>query len=315
MKKSFKPIDLKNIETYSIKNRKSKVDVKDLGSPYQKGSSFLEFVNTLPNILAARDIYEVAESVVTAYKAKKVVAIGMGAHVIKVGLGPIIIDMMERGIITSIALNGAGIVHDSELAMIGQTSEDVAAELKGGAFGMAEETGRILNEAIKDGVKKGYGIGRAVGERLLEEKFPYNDKSILAAGARLDIPVTVHVAVGTDIIHMSPHCSGAAVGEGSHTDFRIFSSVVSKLERGVYLNIGSAVILPEVFLKALTLVRNLGHDVNNFTTVNMDFIQGYRPLTNVCKRPTMTGGRGYSLTGHHEIMLPLLAAMVKEKIL
>ena len=314
MKKSFKPIDLKNIETYSIKNRKSKVDVKDLGNPYQKGSSFSDFVNTLPNILAARDIKEVAESVVTAYKAKKVVAIGMGAHVIKVGLGPIIIDMMERGIITSIALNGAGIVHDSELAMIGQTSEDVAAELKGGAFGMGEETGRVLNEAIIDGVKKGHGIGRAVGERLLKEKFPYNDKSILAAGARLDIPVTVHVAVGTDIIHMSPHCSGAAIGEGSHTDFRIFSSIVSQLEKGVYLNVGSAVILPEVFLKALTLVRNLGHEVNNFTTVNMDFIQGYRPLTNVCKRPTMSGGKGYSLTGHHEIMLPLLVAMVKEGI-
>jgi hypothetical protein len=211
-------------------------------------------------------------------------------------------------------LNGAGIVHDFELAMIGQTSEDVAAELKGGAFGMGEETGRVLNEAIIDGVKKGHGIGRAIGERLLKEKFPYNDKSILAAGARLDIPVTVHVAVGTDIIHMSPHCSGAAIGEGSHTDFRIFSSIVSQLEKGVYLNVGSAVILPEVFLKALTLVRNLGHEVNNFTTVNMDFIQGYRPLTNVCKRPTMTGGKGYSLTGHHEIMLPLLVAMVKEGI-
>ncbi|MDO8447003.1 MAG: hypothetical protein Q7T53_13065 [Deltaproteobacteria bacterium] len=314
MKKSFKPIDLKNVETYSIKQRKSKVDVKDLGRPYEKGLSFKEFIETLPNILAARDIKEVADRIVEAYKGEKVVAVGMGAHVIKVGLGPVIIDLMEQGIITSVSMNGAGIIHDSELAMIGQTSEDVAAELKGGAFGMAEETGRILNEAVKDGVKNGYGIGRSVGERLLKEEFPYNGKSILAAGARLGIPVTVHVAVGTDIIHMSPHCSGAAVGEGSHTDFRLFSSVVSKLEGGVYLNIGSAVILPEVFLKALTLVRNLGHEVNNFTTVNMDFIQGYRPLTNVCKRPTMTGGRGYSLTGHHEIMVPLLAAMLKEQI-
>ena len=314
LSKRFKPIDLKDIETYSIKDRKSKVDIRDLGIPYERGSSFKEFSDTLPNILAAKDIKEVANRVVSAYKAKKVVAMGMGAHVIKVGLGPVIIDLMEREIITSVSMNGAGIIHDSELAMIGQTSEDVAAELKGGAFGMAEETGRILNEAIKDGVKKGYGIGRAVGERLLKEEFPYNEKSILAAGARFDIPVTVHVAVGTDIIHMHPSCSGAAVGEGSHIDFRLFSSVVSKLEGGVYLNIGSAVILPEVFLKALTLVRNLGHEVNNFTTVNMDFIQGYRPLTNVCKRPTMTGGRGYSLTGHHEIMLPLLAAMVKEEI-
>jgi len=314
VKKEFKPINLTGIETYSIKHRKSKVDVKDLGSPYDKGSSFAGFVDTLPNILAAGDIKDIAGKIVAAYKENKIVAIGMGAHVIKVGLGPLLIDLMERGIITSISLNGAGIVHDSELAMIGQTSEDVAAELKGGAFGMAEETGRILNEAIKDGVKKGYGIGRAVGERLLEEKFPYNDKSILAAGARLGVPVTVHVAVGTDIIHMSPHCSGAAVGEGSHTDFRLFSSVVAGLEGGVYLNIGSAVILLEVFLKALTLVRNLGHEVNNFTTVNMDFIQGYRPLTNVCKRPTMTGGKGFSLTGHHEIMVPLLAAMVKESL-
>lgn len=312
MPKRFKPIDLTNIETYSIKNRKSTVDIKDLGRPYEKGSSFKKFSGTLPNILAAKDIKEVAEKVVDAYRKKKVIAVGMGAHVIKVGLGPVIIDLMELGLITSISMNGAGIIHDSELAMIGQTSEDVAAELKGGAFGMAEETGRILNEAINEGVKKGKGIGRAAGERLLKENFPYNDNSILAAGARLDIPVTVHVAVGTDIIHMHPYCSGAAVGEGSHTDFRLFSSVVSKLEGGVYLNIGSAVILPEVFLKALTLVRNLGHEVNNFTTVNMDFIQGYRPLTNVCKRPTMTGGKGYSLTGHHEIMLPLLAAMVKE---
>src|SRR3972149_9512600 len=196
MKKSFRPIDLKNIETYSIKNRKSKVDVKDLGNPYQKGSSFLDYVNALPDILAARDINEVAESVVTAYKAKKVVAIGMGAHVIKVGLGPIIIDMMERGIITSIALNGAGIVQDSELAGTGQTSEDVAAELKGGAFGMGEEAGRVLNEGIIDGGKKGHGIGRSVGERLLKEKFPYNDKSILVAGGRLPTSRGTHLGGG-----------------------------------------------------------------------------------------------------------------------
>jgi hypothetical protein len=314
VKKSFKPIDLTNIETYSIKQRKSKVDVKDLGKPSKKGSSFKEFIDTLPNILAAKDIKEAADRIAAAHKTDKVVAVGMGAHVIKVGLGPVIVDLMERGVITSVAMNGAGIIHDFELAMVGQTSEDVAAELKGGAFGMAEETGRILNEAIWECQKKGYGIGRTVGERLLKEGFPYNDKSILAAGARLGIPVTVHVAVGTDIIHMHPFCNGAALGAGSHTDFRIFSSVISELEGGVYLNIGSAVILPEVFLKALTLVRNLGHKVDEFTTVNMDFIQHYRPMTNVCKRPTMTGGKGYSLTGHHEIMVPLLAAMVKEKI-
>jgi len=312
--KDFKPIELTNVKTYSVKGRKSKVSVEDLGSPIKSVTSFSSFLDSLPNILAAGDLREIAAKMASAHREGKVIALGMGAHVIKVGLGPMIIDFMERGIISSVAMNGAGIVHDFELAYTGQTSEDVAAEIDGGSFGMAEETGRMLNVAIKDGVKEGKGIGQSVGEMINREKLPHADKSILAAGARLGIPVTIHVAVGTDIIHMHPHADGAAIGEGSYTDFRLFSSVISKLDGGFYLNVGSAVLLPEVFLKALTLVRNLGHEVKNFSTVNMDFMQHYRPLTNVVKRPTQDGGKGYALTGHHEIMVPILFSAVAEEL-
>ena len=314
MKRDFGPIDLSGVRTYSVKGRKSKVSVDDLGLPSRAGSTLGQFLDGLPNILAAADLRAVAARIAAAHRDNRVVAVGMGAHVIKVGLGPLLIDFMERGIITSVALNGAGIVHDFELAYTGQTSEDVAAEIGGGTFGMAEETGRMLNEAIKEGTRKGIGIGRAVGEMINAEKLPYAGKSILAAGARLGLPVTVHVAVGTDIIHMHPHADGAAIGEGSYLDFRLFASVISRLEEGLYLNIGSAVLLPEVFLKALTLVRNLGHEVRNFSTVNMDFMQHYRPLTNVVRRPTQDGGKGYALTGHHEIMVPLLFAAVSEAL-
>ena len=239
----------------------------------------------------------------------------MGAHVIKVGLSPVIIDLMEQGIIHAVALNGACIVHDFEIAFAGMTSEDVDAELSKGTFGMAEETGKYLNNAIKKGVKKGWGIGKSVGEMIENSNYPYKKLSILAAGARLGIPVTVHVGVGTDIIHLHTQMDGKATGEGSYRDFKLFAGVVSKLDEGVYLNIGSAVILPEVFLKAITLVRNLGYAVQNITTVNMDFIQHYRPLTNVVRRPTRDGtGKGYTLTGHHEIMVPLLSAAIFEEL-
>jgi hypothetical protein len=314
MKKQFDLIDLSGVETYSIKGRKSKVSVDDLGKEARASTSFSDFMDSLPNILAAADLREVASRIVKAHKSDRVIALGMGAHVIKVGLGPMIIDFMERGIINTIAMNGACIVHDFELAFNGQTSEDVAVEIGGGSFGMAEETGRMLNQAIIDGGRKGLGIGRSVGEMILEEKLPYADKSIIAAGARLGIPVTVHVAVGTDIIHMHPHADGAAIGEGSYRDFRLISSVISQLDSGVYLNIGSAVLLPEVFLKALTLARNLGFEVKNFTTVNMDFIQGYRPTQNVVRRPTQDGGKGFALTGHHEIMVPLLFSVIAEEL-
>ncbi len=307
-------LDLSGIKTYSIKGRKSKVGLDQFATRYKAGSRFSSFLDSLPDMLAARDLREIISAIVEAYRGNKVVAVGMGAHPTKVGLNPIVIDLMERGVISSVAVNGAVIIHDMELALAGKTSEDVDSEIGPGRFGMVEETPVILNEAIKSGVKRGLGIGEAVGERIDSADFPFRKESIVAAGYRLGIPVTVHVAIGTDIIHMHPSVDGAALGEGSIIDFRRFASVISRLDKGVYLNIGSAVIMPEVFLKALTLVRNLGHKVRNFTTVNMDFIQHYRPVTNVVKRPTKGSGRGYSLTGHHEIMFPLIAAGIIESL-
>jgi hypothetical protein len=309
----FKPISAKKLTTCSIKSRKSKVNISDFAKPFLTESTFSDFLNSLPDILAAKDIKEIASLIANARKTNKVVVAALGAHVIKVGLSPVIIDLMERGIIHAVALNGACIVHDFEIAYAGKTSEDVDAELSKGTFGMAEETGKYLNNAIKKGVKKGWGIGKSVGEMIENSNYPYKKLSILAVGARLGIPVTVHVGVGTDIIHLHTQMDGKATGEGSYRDFKLFAGVVSKLDEGVYLNIGSAVILPEVFLKAITLVRNLGYTVQNFTTVNMDFIQHYRPLTNVVRRPTRDGtGKGYTLTGHHEIMVPLLSAAISE---
>jgi hypothetical protein len=238
----------------------------------------------------------------------------MGAHPIKVGLSPLIIDFMEQGILGAVAMNGAGIIHDFEIAFMGETSEDVAASLKDGSFGMAEETGAFLNQAIARGYERGQGIGKAVGEAILKGKLPNHRLSILAAGARLGVPVTVHVGIGTDIIHMHPKVDGKSLGEGSLRDFHTLASIVATLNGGVFLNLGSAVILPEVFLKALSLARNLGHPVRNLTTVNLDFLAHYRPLTNVVSRPTMEGGKGYHLTGHLEIMVPLLFAAVLEEL-
>jgi deoxyhypusine synthase len=238
----------------------------------------------------------------------------MGAHPIKVGLSPVIIDLMEKKIITAIATNGACIIHDFELSFIGHTSEDVGEELQKATFGMARETGRYLNRAIKEGVRKGYGIGKSVGELISKSRFKFKEKSIFASAYELNLPATVHIAIGTDIIHMHPDAEGSTLGEGSFSDFRLLCSVVSDLEGGVYINLGSAVIMPEVFLKALTVSRNLGNRVENITTVNMDFIQHYRPRENVLKRPTINKGSAYALTGHHEIMFPLLAAAIIEEI-
>ena len=313
MSHSFKPIDMDRLKTCSISERKSKVCVDDFANTWKKGGSLNHFLEGLPKILAADDIREVISSMASAFKNKKTVMLAMGAHVIKVGLNPVLIDLMEQGIITALAMNGAGIIHDFELAMTGQTSEDVAASLGDGTFGMARETGEFLSEAIKKAGRESLGLGEAVGLSIIENKLPLMDKSILAAGARLGIPVTVHIAIGTDIIHIHPGFDAKAAGVASHRDFRTFASAVATLEGGVYLNVGSAVILPEVFLKALTLVRNLGHQVENFTTVNMDFIRHYRPVTNVVNRPTSGGGKGFSLVGHHEIMLPLIAAGVIEQ--
>ncbi|MDO9567497.1 MAG: deoxyhypusine synthase family protein [Candidatus Desulfaltia sp.] len=314
MPNSFIPIDLTNLKTYPLANRKSKVSADDFAKKWTKGLSFNDFLDSLPNILAGSNIKEIISSIVTAHKMDKTIVLAMGAHVIKVGLNPVVIDLMERGVINAVAMNGAGIIHDFEIAMTGRTSEDVAAAIGDGSFGMASETCDFLSKAITMAGKQSKGLGEAVGISIIEKNLPFMDKSILAAGARLGIPVTVHVAIGTDIIHMHPGFDAEAAGGASHRDFRILASVISGMDGGVYLNVGSAVILPEVFLKAITLVRNLGHKVDNFTTVNMDFIKQYRPLTNVVNRPTAKGGRGFNLVGHHEIMLPLIAAGVIEQI-
>ncbi len=310
----YKQIDLSGLKTHSIKDRSSKVSIDKSALPHKRGGSFGEFINSLPDFLAAKDLRGVVNAVVKAYKNKRPVILGMGAHSIKVGLSPLIIDLMQKGVMTAVATNGACIIHDFEISYIGQTSEDVAMELCTGAFGMAKETGQMLNSAINKGVKNGYGIGRSIGEFIDSSDFAFKDKSIFREAYSLGIPASVHVAVGSDIIHMHPEADGASIGEGSLRDFRLFTSVVADLEGGVYINLGSAVVLPEVFLKTLTIARNLGNKVEEFTTVNMDFIQHYRPRENVLKRPTMIKGQCFALTGHHEIMFPLLCAMVIEEL-
>jgi hypothetical protein len=266
----------------------------------------------MPSILAAADFKAIVAALRAARDGGHGIIWGLGAHVIKTGLSPVLIDLMERGFVSAIATNGAAVIHDFEVALVGATSEDVDEALGPGRFGMADETGRLLNGAIVEGVGAGLGLGQSVG-RFLSTKQPQCARaSVLAAAARLDIPVTVHVAIGTDIIHMHPAASGAAIGEGSLRDFRYFVSNVARLEHGVYLNCGSAVILPEVFLKAVALARNRGIALAGLTTVNLDFLRTYRALTNVVARPTSVSGRGHSLVGHHEIMIPLLAAAVIE---
>jgi len=308
------PISLENIRTYSLKKRPSKVSVTDFGSGWIAGGKMSLWLESLPNILAGSDFRKLVNRLTMAVKDKKTIILSMGAHAIKIGLSPVILDLMEKRIITGLAMNGAGIIHDLEVAMVGATSEYVDSELPHGKFGMAKETGEFLNMAIREGAKKGDGLGYCVGKSVLEASFPYNKFSLLAGAARMDVPLTVHVAIGTDIIHFHPAVDGSAIGKTSHLDFRIFATLVSHLEGGVYINLGSAVILPEVFLKALTLVRNLGFNVKRFTTVDMDFIRHYRPMNNVVKRPTLEGGEGFSLTGHNEIMFPLLVAAMIESL-
>ncbi|GAB4335516.1 MAG: hypothetical protein Kow0089_05270 [Desulfobulbaceae bacterium] len=308
------PLDFKELKTYSIHDRHSKVTVEDFARPLRAGMSVAELLRSLPGQLAGRDFPELVERIVAARRAKRPVILGMGAHVIKVGLSPLIIDLLRRGVITAVAMNGAGIVHDAEVAMAGRTSEEVADVLGAGAFGAARETGEVLNGAIRRGAQKNIGLGAAVGEVLLEQEFPHNEQSILAQARKMQLPVTVHVAVGTDIIHIHPGADGAAIGQTSHHDFRVFCGLVADLEGGAYLNVGSAVLLPEVFLKALTVVRNLGHTVRDLTTANFDFIRHYRPATNVVHRPTLEGGRGFNFTGHHELMIPLLGAALLDAL-
>lgn len=312
--KKYRPVSLKKVKTYPLKKRKSKVSLAAVAKPPVKGDSFRTFLDKLPDILAASDFRRVVRAIVRAREKDRPVVLGMGAHPIKVGLSPVIIDLMRKDVITAVAANGACIVHDFELSFVGHTSEDVGKELCTGTFGMAAETGKYLNKAMKEGAGKGYGIGRSVGEAIQKSSFRFKEMSIFAGAFELDMPATVHVAIGTDIIHMHPDADGAAIGEGSFADFRLFTSVVSDLEGGVYINLGSAVIMPEVFLKALTIARNLGNRVDSITTVNMDFMQHYRPAVNVLRRPTINKGACYALTGHHEIMFPLLAAAIIEEM-
>lgn len=314
MKSGFDQLDPRKIKTTSLKERKSTIGVDDFSRTYTKGSAFGDFYEALPNILAGRDFRRIVRSLADAFREGRVTVLAMGAHPIKVGLSPIIVSLIEKGVFKAVAMNGACVIHDVEVAMEGHTSEDVAEGLDTGTFGMARETPEFINGAIREGVEQGLGLGESLGRKILHANLPHAALSIMAAGSRMGIPITVHVAIGTDVIHIHPSTDGAAIGEGSHRDFKILSSVISKLEGGVYLNLGSAVILPEVFLKALTLARNLGHHVDHFTTVNMDFLQHYRPTVNVVNRPTRRGGEGYTLIGHHEIMFPLLAAAVLEKI-
>jgi hypothetical protein len=312
--KKLEPLSLNGITTYRLSERPAKVSQADFGAPWRKGGSLKEFVDRLPRILAAETLREVAAAWIRARRAGRPVLLGMGAHPIKVGLNPVLIDLMRRGLITGVALNGAGIIHDAEVAMVGRTSEDVDAVLGCGQFGMAAETAEFLNGAIAWGGENQLGLGEAVGRRLLQNNFPHLDLSLVAAATSLEIPLTVHVAIGTDIIHLHPSVAPEALGATTHRDFRLFAAMVSDLADGVFLNLGSAVIIPEVFLKSVTLARNLGHKVAPLTTVNLDFLQHYRPLTNVVRRPTAGIGRGFALTGHHELMLPLLSALVIEEM-
>jgi len=309
----YEEFELSGVRTYPLASRQSKARAQDFGRPHQQGSGFAEWFASLPDILGAKDLKAVVAALREAKRRDGGIIWGLGAHVIKTGVSPIVVDLMRRGYVSAVAMNGAGLIHDFEVALSGATSEDVDESLGPGRFGMAEETGRLLNRAIKDAADAGQGLGRGVAAFLAGLNPPHAAASIAVAAHVLSIPLTVHVAIGTDIIHMHPDASGAALGETSLRDFRYFASAVARLTRGVYLNCGSAVILPEVFLKAVALARNRGIGLDGLTTVNIDFLRLYRPQTNVLTRPIAgTGGAGYSLIGHHEILIPLLAAAVVE---
>jgi hypothetical protein len=308
----LRPLELDRVNTYPLASRPSKVTVEDFAQPVGENASLTDFLNALPNILAARSLRELAERIRRARTLGKPIIWGIGGHVVKTGMSPVIIDLMQRGFVSAIAANGSVLVHDAEIAMVGSTSEDVDASLGAGAFGAADETGRLLNRAALEGARARTGLGEALGRALVESKPPHESFSLLCAAYRLRVPFTAHVTIGADIAHFHPSADGAPLGQTTHTDFRLLAEIVRRMDGGgVYLNIGSAVVLPEIFLKAVTLVRNLGHTLTDITTANFDFIQSYRPLTNVIRRPVADGaGKGYSITGHHELTLPLLAAQI-----
>lgn len=308
-------IDLSKVKTISIKNRKSKVQFEDFSKVYDpRKESFTAFIKSLPHILVAEDLRKFVDDVVVAHRHNKPVVAMIGAHVVKVGLSPLLIDLMRRKIVTCVAMNSATAIHDAETALWGQTSEDVEENILDGRFGMSKETGDFINGTlVRSSLEQHVGYGEALGKAL--QRSPNATKSILATCYSLDIPATVHAAIGTDIVHQQPSMSGAATGELSFRDFKILCNVVKDLRSGgVVMNIGSAVLLPEVFLKSLTVARNLGHKARGFTTANFDMIQHYRPRMNVVHRPTRNGGTGYMFTGHHEIMIPLVCAMIKDRM-
>lgn len=310
-------LDLSAVKTYSVHERANKVATAEFGKPLPAGSSFLQFYNSLPGILAGGEMRDVVSAIVAARLNERPVIITMGAHVIKVGLSPILIDWMHRGVISAIATNGAGAVHDTEVARFGVTSEDVGAGIKTGLFGMARETGEFINHGARRAQLEGAGFGETLGAMLDEENAPHRKLSLLWHAARLGIPVTVHVAIGSDIPHPQPSMDGAATGAATYADFRIFANVVKDLTGGVLLNIGSAVLLPTIIEKSLAVCRNLGHEVEDFTGVNFDFIQHYRSTWNPVRRAnelTAGTGRGIAITGHHELTIPLLAAAVNEML-
>ena len=310
----YPQISLDQIKTISVSNRKSKVTSGEFAKVFSpEEDSFGDFIESLPDILSARDLRTIASSIIRDRHAGFPCIWMIGAHVLKTGNAPIIIDLLERGVITALAMNSAAAIHDVETALFGVTSEDVAENLADGTFGMSKETGDFINDTLTLFYQKEKcGYAEALGMRLISDDAPHAGFSVLASCVRLKIPVSVHAAIGTDIVHQHPSMNGAATGEMSFRDFKVFCASVKDLLRGgAVLNIGSAVILPEVFLKALTVVRNLGYDANGFLTANFDMIQHYRPRVNVVQRPTMNGGQGFQITGHHEIMLPLLAAMLK----
>ena len=307
----IEPLDLSRIATYPLATRPSKVIAGDLARPVKAGDSLKDFLDSLPNILAAGELRELARLIREAKARRRAIIVGLGGHVIKTGLAPVLIDLLQRGYVTAFAMNGSAMIHDFEIALVGATSEDVDATLGEGSFGMAEETGRIINEAAKEGARDQIGMGEAIGRQLSAMKPAHAQQSLLHAAYAAEVPVTVHVAIGTDIVHIHPSADGPSIGQTTQYDFRLLCSLVRELDGGgVYLNLGSAVVLPEVFLKTVTVVRNLGFKLQDFYTANFDFIQHYRPLTNVVRRPVAGSGRGFSFTGHHEIMIPLLAASI-----